>query len=88
MNMFLVKIIPYSRLKGKNHTLFQTKTARKPYPKVRHIPRACARVTRAGEVASQCRNGATQVQNTQYNFVWTYRSRRMRLYAYERSNSP
>ena len=31
MNMFLVKIIPYSRLKSKNHTLFQTKTAR-------HIP--------------------------------------------------
>ena len=26
---------------------------------------ACARVTRASEVASQCRNGATQVQSTQ-----------------------
>ena len=36
--MFLVKIIPYSRLKREKHTLFQTKTARKPYPKVRHIP--------------------------------------------------
>ena len=32
MNTFLVKIIPYSRLKRGNHTLFQTKTARKPYP--------------------------------------------------------
>ena len=26
---------------------------------------ACAPVTRAGEVASQCRNGVTQVKNAQ-----------------------
>ena len=41
---------------------------------------ACERVTRAGEVALLCWNGATQVQNAQKNLVWAYINRRMRLY--------